>query len=527
MSSQKSSKRRPRLSVAMIVRDEQDVLAASLESVRAIADEIIVLDTGSADQTPTLARKLGAKVCRAGWDDDFSAARNRLLEEVTGDWILWLDAGERLTAESAVELRSFVNDQAKLDRVYLLMLELPAADPNGSAEQAARPRLMPAHPGLRFTGRVGESLLPSLERLGLQWDAAPGRILRHPRSHLEEVKTAKARRDLRLIELETLARGGTTPRLLNALGEAHANLHDQAAARQAFLQAIQTAPRGSTEMLEGYYGLLTTFEGDPNQCDEQITACLEALEVYPLDTQLLVAIGGYMQNQNRLDLAARAFALAIQHGQLNLETWHLCEITEIASVCLSIVLQLQGKHDEARGALETALERSPDSHRVRRHLTESYIRAAKEEEALAAAEGLIRQPAERDSLLGAIRGACEAARKNWTAALGRLQAAYLAGCQDPICVRWLTLTLLAGAQLEAAIPVLQQWLQWEPNNPEAQAYLRAIAAHTSQASVLVDGTESRQLRVDPAGAGQSGPAPAQMSVEDCISPNNPAPDWTG
>ncbi|MEN6493336.1 MAG: glycosyltransferase, partial [Thermoguttaceae bacterium] len=92
MSSQKSSKRRPRLSVAMIVRDEQDVLAASLESVRSIADEIIVLDTGSADQTPTLARKLGAKVCRAGWDDDFSAARNRLLEEVTGDWILWLDA---------------------------------------------------------------------------------------------------------------------------------------------------------------------------------------------------------------------------------------------------------------------------------------------------------------------------------------------------------------------------------------------------------------------------------------------------
>jgi hypothetical protein len=63
-------------------------------------------------------------------------------------------------------------------------------------------------------------------------------------------------------------------------------------------------------MLEGYYGLLTTFDGDPSQSDQQITACLEALEVYPLDAQLLVAMGGYMQNQNRLDLAARGCAEA-------------------------------------------------------------------------------------------------------------------------------------------------------------------------------------------------------------------------
>ena len=85
---------RPRLSVAMIVRDEQEVLATSIDSVRPIADEIVVLDTGSTDQTVTIAKRLGAVVGQAAWDDDFSAARNRCLEQVTGDWVLWLDAGE-------------------------------------------------------------------------------------------------------------------------------------------------------------------------------------------------------------------------------------------------------------------------------------------------------------------------------------------------------------------------------------------------------------------------------------------------
>lgn len=525
MTSQKSEPRQPRLSVAMIVRDEQDVLALTLESIRTVADEILVLDTGSKDQTPALARQLGARVCRSPWEDDFSAARNRLLEEVTGDWILWLDAGEQLTAASAAELRSFLNHQADLHKVYLLMLELPATEPNGSAEQAARPRLMPAHPGLRFSGRINESLQPSMQRLGFQLDGAPGRILRHPRCHLEAIKTAKAHRNLRLIELETLACGATTPSLLNLLGEAHSNLHDQAAARRAFAQAIASAPHGSTEMLDAYYGLLTTFDNDPDQRDQQVTSCLEALDIFPLDTQLLVAMGGYLQNQDRLDLAARAFDLALKHGKIEVQTWHLCEILEIASVCLSIVLQLQGKLEEARATLTAAAERSPTSRRVRRHLTELVVRIGEEEEALALAEGLIQSPAEREPLQLAIRGAYQATRKNWTAALGYLQSAYVAGCQDPLCLRWLTLTLLANAQWDAAAPVLQQWLQREPNSPEAQAYLRAILAQGTQTSITLDHNPSLHLRIDV--ASQPGLEHAQTSVVDCVSPNNPSPEWEG
>ena len=103
---------RPRLSVAMIVRDEQDVLAESIESVRKIADEIVVLDTGSTDRTPELAAQLGATVHRTPWENDFSAARNHCLRFVNGNWVLWLDAGERIPPQHAAELRRFLNEQA-------------------------------------------------------------------------------------------------------------------------------------------------------------------------------------------------------------------------------------------------------------------------------------------------------------------------------------------------------------------------------------------------------------------------------
>jgi tetratricopeptide (TPR) repeat protein len=514
-----------RLSVAIIARDEQDVLAATMESVRSMADEIVVLDTGSTDQTPVLAAEWGAKVCRTNWKDDFSIARNRLLEEVTGDWILWLDAGEQLTAETAAELRSFIDTVADPRRVYLLVVELPAADPHASSEQAAQPRLMPGQPGLWFSGRVAESLMPSIERLGLALDATACRILRHPRNNREDVKAAKARRNLRLIELANAACGEISARLRIVEGEAHQALGNQEAARRAFRQAVELAPRNSTELLEAYYGLLTTFEGEPGQQNQQMAVCLEALELYPLDVQLLAAMGGYLQNQNRLDLATRAFDLALKHGQINPETWHLCEIFEIAAVCLSVLLQLQGKHEEARQALEGGLQRSPRSRRIRRQLVDLYAHLGRDAEAQRLVEGLADSPAERASLLNVVRGACEATRQNWTQALGYLQSAYLAGCRDALGLRWLTFTLLSNGQIEAAEPVLRQWLEREPNSPEALAYREAINLHAGEDTVLEGLSTSRYFRVD-AAQGLSTSDTISNSVLDCLAPNTD-PEWTG
>ncbi len=489
---------RPRLSVAMIVRDEQNLLAESIESVRSIADEIVVLDTGSTDQTVAVAEQLGAVVGRAAFSDDFSAARNRCLELASGDWIFWLDAGERLDDDSAAELRNFVDRQADPAKVYMLWVEVPPGGETACGEQVVQLRLIPNHPGLRFEGRVGETLRGSIEAAGLEIDAAIGRIRRHHRCHDPARKQSRAKRNLKLAEIQA-AETGPTARLQLVIGEAHASLGEKDQARQAFLEGIEAAEHGSTEMLEAYYGLLTTYDGEQSHRELQLSTCLEALDIFPLDAQLLLAMGNYLQGRQRVDLAARSFEAAVKHGQVDLEVWHLVELAEVAADYLNLCLQIQEKDDQAQGVLEEALQRSPDSVRLRRRLIGLHVKHGRCDEALDLADRLQLEPEGRQPLSDAIRGACKAAEEDWTAALGYLQGAYVAGCRDPLCLRWLSVTLLCGGQAEAARPVLAEWQQLEPANAEVQIYLSALEQKSPQAES--QGAESedaagRQFRVD-------------------------------
>lgn len=482
MSSEQGVARR-KLSVAMIVRDEAAVLAETLENARKLADDIFVLDTGSRDDTVRIAENAGARVATLPWTDDFSVARNCAMDQIESDWILWLDAGETLTAESISSLREFVDNEADASRVYMLLVVVPTSNPSSSAEQAARMRLVPNVPELRFHGRVREGLEKSVERLGLSIDMAPGRIYRHRRENLAARKVGKARRNLQIIAAECKRVEKLPVRMLLAAGEAFSDLQEVEKARQAFLQATQLADRGSTEMLDAYYGLLTTFDGVAELQDQQLSIGLEALEIFPLDAQLLCAMGSYLQVQNRLDLAERSFETAVRYGQVDLETWHLAEIAEMATVCLALTQQLEGRNEDSREVLLDALGRFPDSIRVRRHLIDLAVKLGRAEEALELVRPLAGTTALSDPWRNAVVGACKAASKDWLQALGYLQSAYVGGCHDPFCLRWLVVTLISNGQLEAARPVLDEWLQREPSSTEALAYLDRMEAGESEKDI--------------------------------------------
>jgi glycosyltransferase involved in cell wall biosynthesis len=494
---------RPRLSVAIIVRNEQEVIGETLESIRAIADEIIVWDSGSEDETINLARKKGAKVFQGFWKNDFSAARNACLSKVTADWVLWLDAGEKLDNLAAKKLRNFVDTSADPQKAYLIMVEIPPTENCTAGEQIAQPRLLPAKAGLKFEGRVRETLYPSIQAAGLKIDTAPVRIFRHCRQHSQARKTRLANRDLGLVELELIDEGKANPRLFLAQGESYVNIGSYDHARESFIKAIELSDPGSTEMLEGYYGLLTGYNDDPSMRDAQMRVCLNALEVFPLDAQLLLAVGSYFQASNRLDLAARAFETAVKFGQTNTSTWHLCELPEVAASCLSLALQLQSKDEEACRVLEEALERHPQSARLLRLAVDLYIKNGNAEQAVETAERNGMVSGKDDPLMLAIRGACKAAKQEWTPALAYLQSAYLMGCHGALCLRWLAVTLLSNGQAEAARPVLDEWQKLEPANPELLAYIAAV--RESQNAIRIKKEEEgvgkaktavRQYRVD-------------------------------
>jgi glycosyltransferase involved in cell wall biosynthesis len=89
-----SAEKAMKVSLTMIVRDEEKNISACLQSVAGLFDEIVVVDTGSTDRTREIAREFGAKVFDFAWVDDFAAARNEALARATGDYAFWLDADD-------------------------------------------------------------------------------------------------------------------------------------------------------------------------------------------------------------------------------------------------------------------------------------------------------------------------------------------------------------------------------------------------------------------------------------------------
>lgn len=152
----------PTISLCMIVRDEERFLASCLESVKGVADEIIVADTGSRDSTVEIAQRFGARVVHHPWDEDFAAARNRALAAATGGWILTLDADERLDPQTAPAIRR-ATAAGDWDSGYLRFINMSELGPCGREWLAVR--VFRRTPGLRYIGRIHEQIVHTLPQL--------------------------------------------------------------------------------------------------------------------------------------------------------------------------------------------------------------------------------------------------------------------------------------------------------------------------------------------------------------------------
>ena len=92
------------LSLAMIVKDEEQCIKRCLDSVVDLVDEIVIVDTGSTDKTIEICRSYNAQVFPYPWNNNFAEARNFGLDKVTKDWVLWLDADEEVAPENRCSL---------------------------------------------------------------------------------------------------------------------------------------------------------------------------------------------------------------------------------------------------------------------------------------------------------------------------------------------------------------------------------------------------------------------------------------
>ena len=111
---------RPLIAAAIIVKNEADHLRRCLGSIRDFCDEIVVVDTGSTDDTVAIAESFGAKVLHKPWRDDFAASRNFALDAVTAEWVLYIDADEELVMKDIHAMRAVVRDASNVmrSRIY-------------------------------------------------------------------------------------------------------------------------------------------------------------------------------------------------------------------------------------------------------------------------------------------------------------------------------------------------------------------------------------------------------------------------
>jgi Glycosyl transferase family 2 len=180
----------PDIALVMIARDEARCIERALRSAAAWVDQMQVLDTGSVDDTAAIARRCGARVMHARWQDDFAAARNAALASATADWRLVMDADEWL-ADGGESLAAWMMDATP--RIGLLRVTSLIEGGAGGAQQAPSwlPRLLPR--GVAYKGRVHEqphSPLPR-QRLALHL---------HHDGYLPEQMAGKAGRNRRLLQ---------------------------------------------------------------------------------------------------------------------------------------------------------------------------------------------------------------------------------------------------------------------------------------------------------------------------------------
>ncbi|WP_051180071.1 glycosyltransferase [Selenomonas ruminantium] len=218
-----------RISACTIARNEAKNIRHWVNSVRIFADEIIVVDTGSTDETRELAREEGAVVYEFPWCSDFSAAKNFALDKASGDWVVMLDADEYFDEPSQKKLRTVLqkyNRQKKIAGFITPFLNIDVEQGGSILSQAWQMRVFRREKQLRFAGKVHESLqnyaIDGKDREFILLKDLQFIHTGYSRTIIKE----KLQRNLQILLREIQEQGGEHPRQYGYLQDCYMGLED-------------------------------------------------------------------------------------------------------------------------------------------------------------------------------------------------------------------------------------------------------------------------------------------------------------
>jgi tetratricopeptide (TPR) repeat protein len=397
--------------VCLIVRNEEAMLPGCLASLRGLAHEIIVVDTGSTDHTMEIARRHGALVSSFPWCDDFAAARNASLALAHGDWILVLDADERLAPGAAAVLQRAVA-RADFDCGMLPMHEAvregaPLADVVAGAERLGEPsylpRLLRRTGDLRFEGIVHESILGWLEARGAQIAFVEAPLVHLGASAEVRMRRAKGERNIALLEKAARARPAD-PTPLGYLAHEHLEAGRAEAAREVvergwmLVDALSGAQRPSVLRLATARARLQLEAADLIGMLATV-ARAERLDGPHADFDFLrgsarellgLAASGAAERQRELTAALAAYRAAVgRRGSRYAQAFVVGASSWAGATRSGCVLLSLGRVAEARAAFTDALAQRAGHTEAELGLVECTLLAGEPEAALAAVEPLL------------------------------------------------------------------------------------------------------------------------------------------
>lgn len=190
----------PAISLVIISKNSEEGLLRTLESVKGLVDEIVLVDTGSTDNTINKALESGAKIIREEWQNNFSRPRNVGIDAASSDWILILDTDEYLLKEDLAKIKLYIRDE----KIGIYVFKQKSLKSDGSFNIVSSIRLFRNLPELRYKFAVHE-MIPSSElaRYNLGIKESEVQVL-HSGYQTPEIYQQKEKRNLKILKKQLL-----------------------------------------------------------------------------------------------------------------------------------------------------------------------------------------------------------------------------------------------------------------------------------------------------------------------------------
>jgi len=299
--------KKAKVSLCIIARNEERVLADCLRSAAPFCTQIIVVDTGSSDRTREIAKEFGAELYDFKWCDSFSAARNESLKYATGRWILWLDADDTLPWRSGEAILRAIQEAPTEVGAFIIPVQFVDAGP-AAGTRVDHVKLFRNQPGIKFVRRIHEQILPSIREVGLGIARCPDALVLHSGYDTsEEGQRRKRVRDWGLLDLELTENPDDAYTLFCAGMTAHfSGEHDRGL---GFLnRAIEECHAKGDSPIRKAYGLRVEALRALGRQEEALEAAIDGLRRIGHDPDLHFLSGSILANLKR-------FEEAVQHYQ--------------------------------------------------------------------------------------------------------------------------------------------------------------------------------------------------------------------